>query len=185
MRVAPPRTRFRAAPFSGQRPELALVLASLFGSEDSVNQQTHDNTKIAFIQARWHADVVDQSRLCFVDAIGQAAQVEVFDVPGAYEIPLLSKTLAKGGNYAAVVGAALVVDGGIYRHDFVANAVVGGLMQAQLETEVPMFSVVLTPHHYHDGPTHHDFFIDHFKLKGREAAEACLAVLDLRRRLAA
>jgi 6,7-dimethyl-8-ribityllumazine synthase len=161
--------------------------------EETMNQQTHKKSKkakpakprIALIQARWHADVVDQARLGFIKAVGAEAEVDVFDVPGAYEIPLLAKTLAKGGKYAAVVGAALVVDGGIYRHDFVATAVVGGLMQAQLETEVPMFSVVLTPHHYHDGKTHHDFFFDHFKLKGREAAEACLAVLDLRRRLAA
>ncbi len=152
-----------------------------------MNQQTQETTKtkIAFIEARWHADIVDQSRLSFIAAIGDAAEIEVFDVPGAYEIPLLAKTLAKSGKYAAVIGAALVVDGGIYRHDFVAAAVVSGLMQAQLETEVPMFSVVLTPHHFHDGATHHDFFLDHFKLKGREAAEACRAVLDLRGRLAA
>ena len=152
-------------------------------------QDTQDNTTIAFIQARWHADIVDQSRLGFIEAVTDATQgkvaVEVFDVPGAYEIPLLAKTLAKTGNYAAVVGGALVVDGGIYRHDFVATAVVSGLMQAQLETEVPMFSVVLTPHHYHESAEHHDFFEDHFKLKGREAAEACLSVLDLRQRLAA
>lgn len=155
-----------------------------------MNQQMHEpNTKIAFIQALWHADVVDQSRLAFVDAVTAAtdvgATVDVFEVPGAYEIPLLAKTLAKTGGYGAVVGAALVVDGGIYRHDFVAAAVVNGLMQAQLETEVPMFSVVLTPHHYHESVEHHDFFQDHFKLKGREAAEACMAVLNLRARLSA
>ena len=71
-------------------------------------QDTQDNTTIAFIQARWHADIVDQSRLGFIEAVTDATQgkvaVEVFDVPGAYEIPLLAKTLAKTGNYAAVVG---------------------------------------------------------------------------------
>ena len=92
---------------------------------------------------------------------------------------------AKQGGYAAVVGSALVVDGGIYRHDFVANAVVSGLMQVQIETEVPMFSAVLTPHQYHETDEHRAFFTEHFKVKGREAAEACLAVLDMRNRLAA
>jgi len=145
--------------------------------------------KIAFIQARWHADIVDQCRLSFLDEIKSrgidAGVVEVFDVPGAYEIPLLAKMLAKQGGYAAVVGSALVVDGGIYRHDFVANAVVSGLMQVQIETEVPMFSAVLTPHQYHETDEHRSFFTEHFKVKGREAAEACLAVLEMRDRLAA
>ncbi len=71
-------------------------------------------------------------------------EVEIFDVPGAYEIPLHAKTLARTGRYSAIVGSAFVVDGGIYRHDFVATAVINGMMQVQLETEVPVLSVVLT-----------------------------------------
>lgn len=155
-----------------------------------MNQHAHQPvTKIALIQARWHADIVDQARLAFVDDIEKRSQgamsVEVFDVPGAYEIPLLAKTLAATGEYAAAVGVALVVDGGIYRHDFVASAVVTGMMQVQIETEVPVFSVVLTPHQFHDSAEHRDFFFEHFKIKGREAADACLAVLETRSRLAA
>ncbi|MBT6093828.1 MAG: 6,7-dimethyl-8-ribityllumazine synthase [Rhodospirillaceae bacterium] len=159
-----------------------------------MNQHAHQTpTKIAFIQARWHSDIVDQSRLSFIDEVRERTQdtapntatIEVFDVPGAYEIPLLAKMLAKTGNYAAVVGSALVVDGGIYRHDFVADAVVSGLMQVQIETEVPMFSAVLTPHQFHEIAEHRAFFTEHFKTKGREAAEACLSVLETHRKLAA
>ena len=155
-----------------------------------MNQQSQSNpTKIAFIQARWHADIVDQCRLAFLDNIHDmdqgAVEVEVFDVPGAYEIPLLAKTLASSGKYDAIVGAALVVDGGIYRHDFVAAAVVSGMMQAQLETGVPILSVSLTPHQFHESVEHQEFFYEHFKVKGKEAAEACAAVLSQRRKLAA
>lgn len=146
-------------------------------------------TKIAFIQARWHAAIVDQCRLSFIEEMRTrtqgAAEIEVFDVPGAYEMPLLAKTLARTGAYAAVVCGALVVDGGIYRHEFVASAVVSGLMQVQIETDVPVLSAVLTPHQYHDSAEHRDFFFEHFKVKGREAAEACIAVLETRRKLAA
>ena len=46
--------------------------------------------------------------------------------------------LAKTGRYAAVVAAGFVVDGGIYRHEFVATSVIDALMAVQLETEVPM-----------------------------------------------
>ncbi len=146
-------------------------------------------TKIAFIQARWHADIVDQCRVSFIEEIKvrtrATAEIEIFDVPGAYEIPLLAKTLARTGNYGAIVAAALVVDGGIYRHDFVASAVVTGLMQVQIETDVPVLSAVLTPHQFHDSAEHRNFFFEHFKVKGREAAEACLDVIEMRQRLAA
>jgi 6,7-dimethyl-8-ribityllumazine synthase len=115
--------------------------------------QSRSNTssilRIAFIKARWHADIVDQGYLGFLDEIAAstegAAEIDAFDVPGAFEIPLLARDLAATGQYQAVVGCALVVDGGIYRHEFVAQAVVSGLMQAQLDTGVPVLSVVLTP----------------------------------------
>ena len=149
-------------------------------------------TRLAFVQARWHADIVDQCRQAFVNEIGRWAgrstgrsvTVDVFDVPGAFEIPLQARTLAKTGRYAAIVGCAFVVDGGIYRHDFVAAAVVAGLMQAQMEADVPVLSAVLTPHHFHESEAERRFFLDHFKIKGREVAEACLSVLALRGRLA-
>jgi 6,7-dimethyl-8-ribityllumazine synthase len=108
------------------------------------------------------------------------AHVSVFDVPGAFEIPLQARMLARTGRYRAVVGAAFVVDGGIYRHEFVAETVVAGLMQAQMETDVPMLSAVLTPQAFQETDEHRRFFLDHFKVKGREAADACLAVLAAR-----
>jgi 6,7-dimethyl-8-ribityllumazine synthase len=70
-----------------------------------------------------------------------------------------------------------VVDGGIYRHEFVASSVIDGLMRVQLETEVPIISVVLTPQRFHEHDTHRQFFRDHFLIKGEEAAEACGAVI--------
>jgi len=153
-----------------------------------MNQQTHPMT-IAFIQSRWHSDIVDQSRISFIAEIDEKTQgattIEVIDVPGAYEIPLLAKRLAETGNYDAIIGAAFVVDGGIYRHDFVASAVVSGMMQAQLETGVPILSVSLTPHQFQETDEHRSFFLEHFKVKGKEAAEACTLILAQHRRLAA
>ena len=153
-----------------------------------MNQQIHPMT-IAFIQARWHADIVDQSRISFIAEMDEktqgAATIEVIDVPGAYEIPLLAKRLAETGNFHAIVGAAFVVDGGIYRHDFVASAVVSGMMQVQLETGVPILSVSLTPHQFQETAEHRGFFIEHFKVKGKEAAHACTLILAQHRRLAA
>ncbi|WP_420858169.1 6,7-dimethyl-8-ribityllumazine synthase [Marivivens marinus] len=141
------------------------------------------HTRYAFIKANWHAEIVDQALVGFREGLPKDTPVDVFDVPGAFEMPLLARDLARSGRYAAVACAALVVDGGIYRHDFVAQAVVSGLMQAGLETGVPVLSVSLTPHHFHETPHHIGIYRDHFVKKGREAAEAALSITATRRAL--
>lgn len=152
--------------------------------------QTHvsSSARIAFIEASWHHDIVTQAREAFIAQLSGSygfspEQVESFQVAGAYEIPLQAKLLAKTKRYAAIVGAGFVIDGGIYRHDFVAQAVIEGMMQVQLETETPILSVVLTPHHFHEHATHYDFFHAHFRTKGKEAADAMVMTLNNHRKI--
>ncbi len=137
------------------------------------------HTRYAFIKAQWHADIVDQALVGFTQAI-PADQVDVFDAPGAFEMPLLAQELAKTGKYAAIACAAFVVDGGIYRHDFVAQAVVDGLMRVGLDTGVPVLSVSLTPHQYQETDHHNAIYRDHFVQKGQEAASAALMITKSR-----
>lgn len=141
------------------------------------------HTRYAFIKANWHSDIVSRALDGFCELI-PASQVDVFDAPGAFEMPLLARDLAACGRYAAVAAAALVVDGGIYRHDFVAQAVVDGLMRAGLDTGVPVLSVSLTPHHFQETDHHREIFRNHFVKKGREAAEAALMIGRTRASLA-
>ncbi|TNF17919.1 MAG: 6,7-dimethyl-8-ribityllumazine synthase [Rhodobacteraceae bacterium] len=141
-----------------------------------------DHPRFAFIKARWHADIVDRAYAGFLARLADlspGAEVETFDVPGAFEMPLLAQRLAQSGRFDAIAAAALVVDGGIYRHDFVAQAVVTGLMEVQLRTDVPVLSVSLTPHHFQPSADHAGFFAEHFFGKGGEAAEAAVAVARL------
>lgn len=142
---------------------------------------TQGKRRIAFVQALWHRDIVDQCRLSFTSEITQLgytrSDIDFFEVAGAFEIPLHAKLLADSGKYAAVVAAGLVVDGGIYRHEFVAQAVISGLMDVQLATGIPMISSVLTPHHFHAGEEHRKFFFEHFHVKGVEAARACASTI--------
>ncbi|MCP4821341.1 MAG: 6,7-dimethyl-8-ribityllumazine synthase, partial [Shimia sp.] len=62
------------------------------------------------------------------------------------------------------------------RHDFVAQAVVTGLMEAGQKTGVPVLSVSLTPHHFQPCEEHLTFYHDHFVKKGREAANAAVQI---------
>lgn len=137
------------------------------------------HTRYAFIKAAWHADIVDRALTGFCEVI-PAEQVDVFDVPGAFEMPLLARDLAASGRYGAVACAAFVVDGGIYRHDFVAQAVVDGLMRAGMDTGVPVLSVSLTPHQYQETAHHNAIYQAHFVEKGREAAQAALGIVKTR-----
>jgi 6,7-dimethyl-8-ribityllumazine synthase len=137
--------------------------------------------RIAFIQSCWHKEIVDQCRIAFVAELRRLGRAEdaidFLEVPGAFEIPLQAKLLARTNRYVAIVAAGLVVDGGIYRHEFVSDAVIGALMRVQLETEVPIISAVLTPQRFHEHEEHKRFFHDHFVVKGTEAARACSATI--------
>ena len=142
------------------------------------------HTRYAFIKANWHADIVDRALEGFCQIV-PPDQVDVYDVPGAFEMPLLARDLGRTGRYGAVIAAALVVDGGIYRHDFVAQAVVQGLMQAGLDADVPVLSVSLTPHQYQETDHHKEIFRAHFVEKGREAGRAALMIGETRAKVAA
>ncbi|MFC9895429.1 6,7-dimethyl-8-ribityllumazine synthase [Nocardia sp. NPDC127579] len=140
------------------------------------------SNRVAFIRAMWHSNIVGRALDGFTTEYAglglDPTAIDVFEVPGAFEIPLHAKRLAHTGRYSAVVAAALVVDGGIYRHDFVASAVIDGLMRVQLDTDVPVFSVVLTPHHFHEHSEHVNYFTEHFVTKGAEAARALATTLN-------
>ena len=137
------------------------------------------SARFAFVKAQWHAPIVDRALEGFLESI-PVDSVDVYDVPGAFELPLMARDLASTGRYEAVVCAAFVVDGGIYRHDFVASAVVDGLMRAGLDTGVPVLSVSLTPHHYQETDHHNAIYRAHFVEKGREAASAARGITAVR-----
>jgi 6,7-dimethyl-8-ribityllumazine synthase len=154
-----------------------------------MNQSTLETTtgaatttaRIGFIQALWHQDIVGQAHAGFVERMAElglgGVAIESFEVPGSLEIPLQAQRLARSQNYDVIVAAGLIVDGGIYRHDFVASTVLDAMMRVQLDTNVPLLSVVLTPHQFQETDAHAQFFTSHLHLKGREAANACALTL--------
>jgi 6,7-dimethyl-8-ribityllumazine synthase len=142
------------------------------------------HTRYAFVKANWHADIVDRARQGFCELIPEE-MIDVFDVPGAFEIPLMARDLAMTNRYAAIAAAAFVVDGGICRHEFVAKAVVDGLMRASMDSNVPVLSISLTPHQYQATELHNQIYRAHFVEKGREAAQAALIIGKTRALLAA
>jgi 6,7-dimethyl-8-ribityllumazine synthase len=137
--------------------------------------------RVAVVSSSWHRDIVGKARDALVAEFERnglpESQVDQFEVPGAFEIPLHAKKLAQTGRYDAIVACAFVVNGGIYRHEFVASAVIDGLMRVQIESGVPVLSAVLTPRDFHEHEDHQRFFGEHFVRKGAEVARACLATI--------
>jgi 6,7-dimethyl-8-ribityllumazine synthase len=142
----------------------------------------NSRAKLAYVQAGWHQEITDGCKESFFEEIARhgysTADVEVFTVPGSLEIPLVAKQLAQSGRYAAICASGLVVDGGIYRHEFVAQAVLSGIVQVSLETGVPVLSAVLTPQQFHEHEAHLSFFQQHMHVKGVELASACARMIE-------
>ena len=130
--------------------------------------------RVAFVQSAWHRDVIDQCRIAFLSEMEarHISHIDVFEVPGSFEIPLHVQILAKTRRYTAIVAAGLVID-----DEYVAETVIRALMDVQLRTEVPVFSAVVTPQQFHETAAHVDFFRKHFATKGVEVAEACANTL--------
>jgi 6,7-dimethyl-8-ribityllumazine synthase len=162
-------------------------LTANIGQSSIASPRREEAGRVAFIQSCWHKDIVDQCRAGFVAELGKhrdlGARIDFFEVPGAFEIPLMAQRLARTGRYAAIVAAGFVVDGGIYRHEFVAQSVIDALMRVQLENDVPVLSSVLTPQQFHEHDEHRRFFLAHMVTKGTEAAAACLRTIENYERL--
>lgn len=140
--------------------------------------------KIATISASWHRDLLEVAKTSCVSRLGElginpANDIDHFDVPGSLEIPLLALKLAQSSNYDGIIAFGFIVDGGIYRHEFVASTVIDGLMKVQLDTQVPVFSCVLTPHQFHEHSDHLKFFENHMAKKGTEVAESTFSFTSL------
>jgi 6,7-dimethyl-8-ribityllumazine synthase len=108
-------------------------------------------------------------------------EVDVFDVPGAFELPLAAGYAASSGRYAGVACLGAVIRGETDHYDFVCAEAASGIMRVQLDTGVPCAFGVLTCATMQQalarsGGDKRD--------QGRHAAEAVLAMAELRRRLA-
>jgi len=137
--------------------------------------------KIAIVSSSWHKSIVENavtaSKEYFEKSGITSDKIAIYELPGAFELPLHVKKLAQMGGFDAIIACGFVVNSGIYKHEYVASAVIDGLMTAQLESGVPVFSAVLTPHYFHEHEDHIDFFSQHFTKKGTEVAEACIQTL--------
>jgi 6,7-dimethyl-8-ribityllumazine synthase len=140
------------------------------------------NDTFAIAVGRFYEDLAERlvagARAAFGESAG--AEVEVFDVPGAFELPLAASYAARSGRFAGVACLGAVIRGETDHYDFVCSETAQGVMRVQLDTGVPCAFGVLTCETMEQalaraGGDKRD--------QGRHAAEAVLRMAALRREL--
>ena len=137
----------------------------------------------AVVVGRFYAELAERlvagARAAFAEA--GDADVEVFDVPGAFELPLGAGYAARSGRFAGVACLGAVIRGETDHYDFVCAQSAAGIMRVQLDTGVPCAFGVLTCETMEQalaraGGDKRD--------QGRHAAEAVIRLAALRSQLA-
>ncbi|MDG1732493.1 MAG: 6,7-dimethyl-8-ribityllumazine synthase [Thalassotalea sp.] len=106
--------------------------------------------KFAIVVSRFNSFIVESLLEGAIDALkrhGQVADADitVIRVPGAYELPVAAKRIAKKGNFDAIIAIGAVIRGGTPHFDFVAGECNKGLAQVAMEFDTPVaFGVITT-----------------------------------------
>ena len=139
--------------------------------------------KVAIVVARFYEELADRLIAGARGTLAEAGVTDIdeFAVPGAYELPLAAKYAAESGRYAAVVCLGAVIRGETTHYDYVCGESARGIQDVQLSTGVPCSFGVLTVNNLdqvlaRSGGDKRD--------SGRHAAEAVLALLQVKAQLA-
>ena len=141
--------------------------------------------RVALCVAAFYPDLAERleagARAALADA--DINDIERFEVPGAFELPLIAKYAAGSGRFAAIVCLGAVIRGETDHYDYVCSEAARGIQAVQLETGVPVGFGVLTVDSMEQalarvqGGDKRD--------SGRHAAEAALAALEVKDRITA
>jgi 6,7-dimethyl-8-ribityllumazine synthase len=110
-----------------------------------------------------------------------ADDIDTFDVPGAYELPLAAQFAAESGRYDGVVCLGAVIRGETTHYDYVCGESARGIQDVQLKTGVPCSFGVLTVNSKDQALARSG---GDKRNSGAHAAEAVLALLTIKQRLA-
>jgi 6,7-dimethyl-8-ribityllumazine synthase len=143
-------------------------------------------SRVALCIARFYAELAERleagARAALEEAGVHSTEIDRFEVPGAFELPVIAKFTAESGRYAAIVCLGAVIRGETDHYDYVCGEAARGIQEVQLQTGVPCGFGVLTVDTMAQalervtGGTKRD--------TGRSAAEAALASVAVKDKLA-
>ena len=100
--------------------------------------------RFALVVGRFYEQLAEALVAGATEVLQPHGEVDVYDVPGAFELPLAAKYAAESGRYAAVVALGAVIRGETDHYDYVCGEAARGVQQVQLLTGVPVGFGVLT-----------------------------------------
>jgi 6,7-dimethyl-8-ribityllumazine synthase len=124
--------------------------------------------RFALVVGRFYADLAERLVAGATEALAPHGEIDVYDVPGAFELPLAAKYAAESGRYAAVVALGAVIRGETDHYDYVCGEAARGIQQVQLLTVDSMEQALAR---VQGGPK---------RDSGAHAAEAVLASLAIK-----
>jgi 6,7-dimethyl-8-ribityllumazine synthase len=133
--------------------------------------------RFAIVASRWNDFIsarLVEGALDALERLGaEEKNVEVYKVPGAFEIPLLALKLAGSGNFDAVICVGTIIRGQTPHFEYIANEVARGIAQAGLQTGIPVVFGVITADNF-------DQAIERAGVKlGNKGFEAATAAVEL------
>ena len=109
---------------------------------------TIDSARVAIVVARFNGFIVESLCSGAVDTLKRSgiaeSQMTIVRVPGAFEMPLVTKKLIETGDYDGVIALGAVIRGSTPHFDFVAGECAKGLANVALECSIPVVNGVLT-----------------------------------------
>lgn len=143
--------------------------------------------KYAILVSQFNKEIttgLKNGALEFFKEVGLSAKdIETFDAPGAFELPLLAQTLAKTKLYSGIVCLGAVIKGDTAHFEFISLGATIGIQQAALNTGVPISFGILTT--YTEDQAYLRSVTGSPHNKGREAAQACYVSVNFISKLTA
>lgn len=139
-----------------------------------------ENFRYAIVASRWNDFLTARLIEGAVDAItrlgGALDQIELFKVPGSFEIPLMALKAAESKRFDAVICVGTIIRGQTPHFDFIAGEASGGIMNAAMKTGVPVLNGIITADTLEQAIDRAGVKVGN---KGFEAAQAAIEMVNL------
>lgn len=139
--------------------------------------------RFAIVASRWNDAIVSRlingARAVLTELRADADKVELFRVPGAFEIPLCAQRAAESGKFDSVICLGVIIRGDTPHFDYIAASAARGISEAGLRTGVPLLFGIITADTVEQANERSG---NDENNKGREAAMAAVEVVNLFRK---
>lgn len=132
--------------------------------------------KIAIVQARFNQKITDGLTNGAIEALKEVGvasdDIEIFQVPGSFEIPLTCQRLAKTKKFNGIIAVGAVIKGETAHFNYIAKAATEGVVRVMLDQNIPIAFSILTTYNWQQAEARAK------KNKNNKGYEAALALVE-------